>query len=115
MRYVIFAVLMLAVLAANWFLRFDVDSRPEGTPQREWKAQAAYPKSYLHALQAFALMLVAMFAVGIPTIIAAVAVFVVLLGWEFTQRYLDWMDVAANGAGILLAVALVYLAPVVNV
>ena len=108
MRYLVFAGLLLAIVAANYWLRFDVDERAKGEPLRDWKAKATYPKSYLHALQAFALMMIAaMF--GLHTILAVVIVFGALLAFEYSQGFLDWMDVAANGAGIVVAVLLPYL------
>lgn len=94
---------VLAVLVANYFLRFDADDRAKGAPHRPLWAKAAYPKSYVHALTAFSLMLLFMLAAA-PWVLAAAAVFVLLLGWEWTSGYIDWLDVAANAAGIVGAV-----------
>ncbi len=110
MRTVIFLVLLVAVIVANKYLRFDVDERPQDSPKRKLWAKAAYPKSYLHGLQAFTLMMIAVFLAAMPTVVAVPIVFFALALFEWTQGYIDWLDIAANGAGIVAAVALVYLA-----
>jgi hypothetical protein len=112
-NYIILAGLLLALIAANYFLRFDVDTRQKGEPMRDWKAKATYPKSYLHALQAFALMMVA-FALAVHVVPAALIVFAGLLAFEWSQGFLDWQDVIANGVGIVAAVAVLYLAPILR-
>ena len=113
MRTVIFLVLLVAVIVANKFLRFDVDERPKDSPQRALWAKAAYPKSYLHALQAFTLVLAAVFLAAMPIIVAAPIVFFALAIFEWSQSkdgFIDWIDIGANGAGVVAAVLVFYLA-----
>lgn len=110
MRTVIFLVLLVAVIVANKFLRFDVDERPAGSPKRSLWAKAAYPKSYVHALQAFTLTMIAVFLAAMPIVVAVPVVFFALAIFEWTQGYVDYLDIAANGVGVVAAVLLFYLA-----
>lgn len=105
MNYLIFAGLLFVAVTANYFLRFDVDARQKGESLRDWKAKATYPKSFVHALEAFALMMFSA-TLGIHTIAAALIVFAGMLAFEWSQRFVDWMDVIANAVGILVAIGL---------
>lgn len=107
-RYLVFVGLLAAIVALNWFLRFDVDERAKGEPLREWKAKATYPKSFVHGLVAFGLTMTGL-VLGLHTLAVIVIVFGVLLAFEYSQRFLDWFDVLANGIGIAVAVLLPYL------
>lgn len=112
MNYIVFIVALAAIALVNWKFRIDIDERPKGTPRRAWGAKAAFHKSLFHAIAAYALMLTA-FALQLHVIAAAVIVFAGLLAFEYTQAYVDWVDIAANAAGIVAAVALLYFAPVI--
>jgi len=102
---VLFALLCALVVAANAKYHFDPDI---GGYKPEWKNKAAYPKAFVHAVVAFAIVL-ALPHVPINPLHGSIILAIFLVPWELGQGFINWKDIIAGLVGISLALALIYL------
>lgn len=101
-RVVIAAAVAVAVVALNFTRHVDADA---GGYRPQWRNRASYPKAYVHGVSGFAAALAVAVFTGQP----AAALLIVAAGavlWEFSQGFVNLLDIAAGVGGALAACVL---------
>lgn len=93
--------LFLIVLAIFWN-RFWPYDPSIGETHPKITDEATYPKFYVHAISGFALAML-MHHAGVPLLWIGILMFIATIGYEWSQRFINALDILAGLFGALIA------------